>query len=110
MGKTYGLIGLKKVNGQLYLFSEIDGIESQQKVNSSKIYLKVVLTDLPGQNRFYYAIRQQTFLAEGNPFVIENGFWKGPKIGLYSFNETVGGGMASFDWFHYNHEGPKNQK
>lgn len=108
MGNTYGLIGLKKVNGQLYLFSEINGVESQEKINSSRVILKVELTESPQQNRFYFSTAKQKFQPEGKAFEIDNGYWKGPKIGLFNFNETGGNGIASFDWFHYDHDGPKN--
>lgn len=108
MGKTFGLLGLKKIGGQLYLFTEINGIESQQKINTSKMFLKVELTDLPNQNRFYYSMGKQSYYGVGEAFGIYNGYWKGPKIGLFSFNEAGGNGIASFDWFHYNYDGPKN--
>jgi beta-xylosidase len=108
MGKSYGLLGIKKVGGQLYLFTEIKGIESQQKINTSKIFLKVELKSLSGQNRFYYRIDNQSYQSAGETFEIINGFWKGPKIGLFNFNEEGGSGIASFDWFHYNYDGPKN--
>lgn len=108
MSKTYGLIGLKKVGDQLYLFTEINGVESQKKINTSKVYLKLELSDLPDHNRFYYCIGKQSYQAEGEAFGINNGYWKGPKIGLFSFNEAGGSGVASFDWFHYNYDGPQN--
>jgi len=108
MGETYALVGIKKAEGQLYLFSEINGIETQRKLGASKVLLKLEITNNPVQNRFYFSIGRQSFQHQGEPFVIKNGYWKGPKIGLFSYNGTSGKGTASFDWFHYTYDGPEN--
>ena len=43
----------------------------------------------------------------GEKFAATWGTWKGPVLGVFSYNENAKGGTAFFDWFHYLYEGPK---
>jgi hypothetical protein len=108
MGELNGIMGIKKVGGQLYLFTEIKGVETQLKITTSRIFLKVELSELPDHHRFYFSLDKSSFQPAGESFGVENGFWKGPKIGLFSYNESGAGGVALFDWFHYTYDGPEN--
>ena len=108
MGKIYGLLGLRKENGKMFLFTEINGVQQQQAINSSKVYLKVSVTTIPDQNQFYFSADNKKYIPVGEIFGVKNGYWKGPKLGLFSYNEIAKGGIAAFDWFHYNYDGPKN--
>lgn len=108
LSKTYGILGISKSEGKLYIFTSIKGVETKQLINSSKAYLKIKLSGLPEQNRFYYCIGKQSYQALGDGFSIKPGYWKGPKIGLFSFNDAGGSGVASFDYFHYDYDGPGN--
>ncbi|MFZ2341209.1 MAG: hypothetical protein WAW07_15985 [Bacteroidales bacterium] len=38
------------------------------------------------------------------------GFWKGSLLGLYSYNEKTDGGVAAFNWFIYDYDGPKGSR
>ncbi|MGD9930805.1 MAG: glycoside hydrolase 43 family protein [Mangrovibacterium sp.] len=102
ISKPYALLGLKKEKGQLYLFTDINGEENLQKVSSSKIYLKLDISNKPDSNQFYYSMDNKKFHALGQKFQLRFGHWKGPKIGLFSFNEIQDGGTALFDDFRYD--------
>jgi beta-xylosidase len=109
MGKQYNLIGIEKVNGKLTLFVNINGKNSTQAFKSSKVYLKVKVTTKEGGNQFFYSTDNKTFQPSGDTFSASNGYWKGPKTGLFSYNETGEGGKALFNWFHYLYDGPKSE-
>ncbi|KAA6335630.1 Non-reducing end alpha-L-arabinofuranosidase BoGH43B [termite gut metagenome] len=107
MGKEYNLIGIVKENGKLSLFSDINGEVSTLAGNFAKIYLQVTLTSEGGNNQFYYSTDNKTYKPFGGKFAASNGHWKGPKIGLFSYNEKEDGGIAKFDWYQYEHDGPQ---
>ena len=102
MAKAYALVGLKKENGTLKLFSEINGIQAEKQISSDHVYLKVSLSGERNQNQFFISTNNKEFFKIGDQFQIFFGNWKGPKLGLYSFNESKDGGSAIFDSFSYN--------
>jgi beta-xylosidase len=106
MGKQYCLIGLSRKKGQLEVFTNINGVIHSQPYKGSKIFLKVTLCVQPSGNQFYYSTDNKTFKTLSEPFVVNNGFWKGPKLGIFSYNDSGSGGKALFDWFHYTYDGP----
>lgn len=102
MGKSYALVGLKRQNGNLHLFTEVNGSLSENKLSSMQVWLKVYISTEPNQNQFSYSIDNKKFVQAGEKFQVLYGHWKGPRIGLYSFNEVEDGGTAIFDSFIYN--------
>lgn len=38
------------------------------------------------------------------PFEMRFAYWKGPHIGIFSYNKIADGGKASFDWFRYEYD------
>jgi hypothetical protein len=96
-----------KENGKLSLFSDINGEVSTLAGNFAKIYLQVTLTSEGGNNQFYYSTDNKTYKPFGGKFAASNGYWKGPKTGLFSYNEKEDGGIAKFDWYQYEHDGPQ---
>jgi beta-xylosidase len=108
IGKQYNLLGIIKKNGSLYLFTDINGKTTEQPLNTTKIYLKVEASAKEGNNRFYYSLDNQKFIPASETFVANFGYWKGPKLGLFSYNENQQRGIALFDWFRYKYDGPQN--
>lgn len=102
MGNSYALAGLKKQNGSLYLFADVNGNLNESKLSSGQVWLKVCISDEPDQSQFSYSIDNKKFVQTGGKFQVLYGHWKGPKIGLYSFNELENGGTAVFDSFVYD--------
>ncbi len=66
--------------------------------------------DPEGANQFYFSTDNKKFQVLGQPFPVHNGYWKGPKLGLFSYNEMKAGGIAKFDWFRYDYAGPQKNK
>ncbi len=108
MGKQYNLIGIKKTGGKLSVFADINGKITEKPFSSTKVYLQLQVTAKEGENQFYYSTDNKKFYPLGETFAANNGFWKGPKIGLFSYNEDGNGGTARFDWFRYLYDGPKH--
>lgn len=107
MGKQYNLIGLVKTDGKLALFVDINGKITTQAIKTSKVYLRVKVSVEQKADQFFYSTDNKAFYPMGEAFETSNGFWKGPKIGLFSYSETGAGGKALFDWFQYIYDGPK---
>lgn len=107
ISKTFSLVGLKKENGKLFIFTDNNGVQNQQEINTPKVYLKVTVTVVPDKNQFWFSTDNKKFSIVGEAFGMKNGYWKGPKLGLFSYHELGKGGIAAFDWFHYNYDGPK---
>jgi beta-xylosidase len=105
MGNQYNLIGIMKENGKLSLFADINGEISTLAGNFTKIYLQVALIS-EGDNQFFYSADNKTYKPLGKQFIVNDGYWKGPKIGLFSYNEKENGGVAKFNWYQYEHDGP----
>ena len=71
------------------------------------IYFKIQLNIKADKNQFYYSMDNKTYTSSGESFTTAAGYWKGTRIGLFSFNELNDGGSAAFNWFSYDHDGPK---
>ena len=59
-------------------------------------------------NRYEYswsADGGRTFLPLGEPFEMRDGFWKGVRVGLYSYTLGDDPGLTRFGWFRYRHDG-----
>ena len=90
------------------LIADINGKSTETPINANKIYLQVKVTSENGGNQFYYSTDNKKFVPFAEAFSVGSGNWKGPKIGLFSYNEKENGGSAAFDWLHYIYEGPQN--
>jgi beta-xylosidase len=110
-GRNTSLLGVVRKGGQLYVFTEKDGkITGEKLIKSKKVYLKVILDIKGDKNQFFYSLDNKQFNQFGESFTTSAGFWKGTRIGLFSFNETNESGSAAFNWFTYNYDGPKGIK
>jgi len=107
-GKVINLVGIIKKEGALYVFTENNGkIANEKLIKSKRIFLRAQL-DIKGEkNSFSYSTDSKTFVAIGEYFTTAAGYWKGTRMGLFSFNEKSDAGAASFNWFKYNYDGPK---
>jgi beta-xylosidase len=79
----------------------------KQPIAASVVYLKVQLDFLTNANRFYFSVDNENFTPFGKDFQAAFGFWKGARVGLFSYNEQESAGVAHFSQFRYDYEGPK---
>jgi beta-xylosidase len=127
-GSLYSLIGIYRTEGKNYLFFETNeelfsqprqsggrinhfdtskNYIEKQSITAKVIYLKVKLDFVTNKNHFYYSTDNKQFVPIGNDFRAVYSFWKGSRIGLFSYNEAKDEGTALFNWFHYDYDGPK---
>jgi hypothetical protein len=94
----------------LNLFTETNGkITGEKPVSLKKIWLKVSLDIKGDKNQFYYSSDNKLYTLAGEPFATAFGYWKGTRIGLFSYNEADEKGSVSFNSFIYNYDGPKGR-
>jgi beta-xylosidase len=111
MSKIYNLLGVYKKAGKLYLFTDRNGqVQEEKQLTVKKIFLKLALDIKTGNNRFYYSVDNKTYTALNGFFETKWGYWKGTRIGLFSFNEVNEAGAASFNRFIYQYDGPKGSQ
>jgi hypothetical protein len=109
-GRITNLVGILKRESQLYLFTETSGkVTSEKPMKLKKIFLKVGLDIKGDKNQFFYSTDNKSYTPAGEPFTTSAGFWKGTRIGLFSFNELADRGSAYFNSFIYNYNGPKGR-
>ncbi|MDR2087646.1 MAG: glycoside hydrolase 43 family protein [Dysgonamonadaceae bacterium] len=113
-GSLYGLIGVYRIDGKNYLFFETNKNDKlhfeKQPLSAKVIYLKLKFDFISNKNHFYYSTDNKHFIHFGEDFGAVFSFWKGTRVGLFSYNEQTNGGNALFNWFKYDYEGPKRTK
>ena len=109
MSSIYTLIGVRRKAGQLFLFFDTGRDTAyQEKPLPGKIaYLRMQLRLKTGENTCSYSVDGKNWQPFGGVFETRFGYWKGTRVGLFSFNTERDGGVAAFDWFHYDYDGPK---
>jgi beta-xylosidase len=108
MGKEFASIGVKNEAGKLFLYFEINGKESATvPIAKKNLFLKLKLDIPAAKSRFYYSFDNKAFLPLGTDFEPKWGFWKGARAALFSYNMLNDGGTATFNFFHYDYDGPK---
>lgn len=61
--------------------------------------------NITGSTRFSFSLNNKDYMPLGNDCTLKNAFWKGARIGLFTYNNTGECGYADFDWFLYEHNG-----
>ena len=107
MSSIYALIGVLKKEGRLYLFFDDGKSPLEKEIRGGMVYLKMQLRIRENKNQCFYSADGQTWQPFGRSFETKFGFWKGTRVGLFSYNTLRDGGTAAFDWFHYDYDGPK---
>jgi beta-xylosidase len=107
-GRNNNMVGISRKGTQLFVYAEKNGnVISENAFKGKRIYLKVKLDIRGNNNQFLYSIDNKLFTPIGETFITSAGFWKGSRLGLYSYNEKTDGGIAAFNWFRYDYDGPK---
>lgn len=98
-------IGVEKDGKTLYLYTEDDGrFKRLNRIKGSTVYLRIKLDGAGKCNSFYCSTDGKDFHSVGVPFEMRFAYWKGPHIGIFSYNKIADGGKASFDWFRYEYD------
>ena len=102
MGKKNHLIGVKKENGQAWLYVE-DNFQEETSIalKGKKVYLRLQLDAINNVYRFEYSTDGDHYRQLGKGFYMRWGNWKGARIALYAYNNIAAQGTAIFDDFVY---------
>jgi beta-xylosidase len=112
----YGLIGVQRKDGKNLVFFDADRRQTEklsekdlqsQPVNTKIVYLKIKLDFNANSNSCLWSTDNRNFKPLGTEFKAAFGHWKGARIGLFSYNGATDDGVAMFDWFKYDYDGPK---
>ena len=94
MGRQFCAIGLSPEG----LYTECDGQRTIIKAGRlKKAYLRVSIDH--GSYQFHYSTDGRHYTPAGDPFAMQNGNWKGVRVGLYCYGDS---GQGQFDWFRYD--------
>ena len=102
MGKQFMGIGVCRQNGQAHFYLEQDG-ERQllQACKQRNVYLRVTIDCRQNCHQFSVSTDGRHFTNVGQPFPLRMGYWKGSRVGLFSYSTTAAGGTVAFDSFNY---------
>ena len=100
LGSQFAGIGICKKNGKLQFYTEVNG-QVQWLGNASKTaYLRVNVDGTHFQ--LEYSSDGKHFAKAGAAIDIHAKYWKGPRLGLFCYNESSASGKARFNYFRYN--------
>ena len=105
MGRDNYYIGVHRTTEGRELFLEKDGeiLASEKLLKAKKIWFCLSFDVTDGNNEFFFLYSRdgKRFLRFGDAFAAHNGFWKGARVALYSYNTERNNGTASFRDFKY---------
>ena len=99
MGRNNYCIGIRQVSGRRELYFEKDGeVLGSQALKTAVVWLRLSYDAevREGGFSFLYSLDGKHFEPFGEAFAAHNGFWKGARPALYSYNTDNRGGTA---WF-----------
>lgn len=63
-----------------------------------------------GASQYSYSLDGKIFTPLGDPYQLAWGFYRGDRLGIYSYNPVAERGYVDVDWFHYDYLSPKGKK
>jgi beta-xylosidase len=99
---TYSTFGIKQMNGIKTLVYDNNGIETiGPKINCS-IWLQSTW-GYDGISQYAYSLDGKTYIPLGNTYQLTWGFYRGDRIGIYSYNTIEEKGFVDVDFFHFDY-------
>ena len=104
IGKQFWGVGVCRQNGQTHFYIEKDDQRTLLGICKQKtVYLRVTVDSQKNQHQLSISTDGKRYQAVGQPFSLRMGYWKGSRVGLYSYNTGASqGGKVQFDFFRYN--------
>jgi hypothetical protein len=96
-GNKFGWVGVLQKAGQRHIAWE--GNDDGPILSGDSVYLRGTY-DGPAA-RLWYSTDGRTYTDAGQHFTLGFLFWKGARVGLFSYGP--GNGTADFDYFHYRY-------
>lgn len=104
LAKVYRGLGITKLDGENWLYLETGGHRDVlMRIENGLVYLRVDLDAMDNRHQYSYSLDGSVFNMVGDPFEMIWGAWKGPRIGLYTYQASeLSPGVAHFDDFVYD--------
>ena len=103
MGKQFMGAGVCLKDGLRYFYFEDDN--QPRLLNTFEydtVYLRVTIDSSNNQHQFAVSLDGNEFHPVGYPFALRMGYWKGSRIGVYSYATGPDPGCVIFNDFHYD--------
>ena len=103
MGKQFMGVGVCQQDGQRYFYFEDDNQPQLiSSIESNAVYLRVTIDSHNNQHQFSVSFDGSEFRPIGHPFALRMGYWKGSRIGVFSYATGPKPGSVTFSDFHYD--------
>ncbi len=103
MGKQFMGVGICQKDGRRFFYLEENGeqrlLDACQKKTA---FLRVSIDSQGNSHQFSVSLDGKTFRNVGSPFALRMGYWKGSRIGLYSYATGKAAGKVAFSDFRYD--------
>ena len=102
IGNLFYGIGVLKEDGKCYIYvDDKNQVTLMKEIDQNEITLSVTYDANRNIFRFAYGKDKESLVAYGPEFSLRSGFWKGARVGLYTYNILGDAGKAHFDEFDY---------
>lgn len=100
---AYSCFGIKQVSGIRRLMDDENGTETPGPVIKQKIIWLKSSWSYDGISHYAYSLDGKKFIPFGNGYALSWGFYRGDRVGLFSYNMTKEKGNVDVDYFHYDY-------
>ena len=103
MGKQFMGVGVCKKDGRYHFYFEDDG--QQQLIDTFQrktVFLRVTIDSSNNRHQFSVSLDGRKFREIGRSFPLRMGYWKGSRIGVYSYAKGNTAGQVTFSDFRYD--------
>lgn len=102
IGNLFYGIGVLKEDGKCYIYvDDKNQVTFMKEIDQNEITLSVTYDANRNIFRFAYGKDKESLVAYGPEFSLRSGFWKGARVGLYTYNILGDAGKVHFDDFDY---------
>ena len=100
---TYSTIGIRQEGGVRRLVQDTNGREIAGPVlATTSVWLKSTWR-YDGVSHYAYSLDGKTFKPFGKPYALKWGFYRGDRLGIYSYNTLADQGYVDVDSFRYDY-------
>jgi beta-xylosidase len=101
--KDYAMLGISQTGNVRNLeFNTPKGIKSGPEITGSWLWIKSTW-GLDGLAKFYFSTDGKTYTPLGDTYQLGWGFYRGNRIGIYSYNNLTENGFIDIEDFTYNY-------
>ena len=102
MGKQFMGAGVCMKDGRRYFYFEDDNQPQLLSIfERDMVYLRVTIDSRNNQHQFFVSLDGTEFRPVGHPFTLRMRYWKGSRIGVYSYATGQAAGRVVFSDFRY---------